>query len=70
MPGSFTDITTHDAPPTREPAQLPNPPPAPRCGYRIRKAPERYGFRANAATIVTPDEPVTYRQATSGDDAD
>ena len=54
MPGSFTD----------------DPPQAPRRGNRTRKVPERYGFRANAATIVIPDEPVTYRQATSGDDAD
>ena len=54
MPGSFTN----------------DPPQAPRRGNRTRKVPERYGFRANAATIVIPDEPVTYRQATSGDDAD
>ena len=58
MPGSFTD----------DPLQ------ATRRGNRVRKAPERYGFHVNAnsaaATVVIPDEPTTYRQATSGDDAD
>ena len=36
----------------------------------MRRAPGRYGFRvsANSATVLIPDEPTTYRQATSGDD--
>ena len=58
MPGSFTD----------------NSPQATRRGTRMRRAPERYGFQvhANSAMVVQviPDEPTTYRQATSGDDAD
>ena len=38
----------------------------------MRRAPEQYGFHvsANSATIAIPDEPTTYRQATSGDGAD
>ena len=57
MPGSFTDDS----------------PQATRRGNRVRRAPERYGFHVSAssaaATVVIPDEPTTYRQATSGDDA-
>ena len=70
MPGSFTDTTTNDIPPTRKPAQLPNPPLTLCRGNRIWKATERYGFRTNAATIVIPNKPVTYRQATSDNDTD